>query len=80
MPMDYDAWLEKPYQDACKEQEAFDDAATDYNNSDLYDEEMKDFIEQFPDEDEDGWLSSDKYVSAVEAYMESQADYGGPYE
>jgi len=80
MPMDYDAWLDEPYQEECKKQEAFDDAATDYNNSDLYDEEMKDFIEKFPDEDEDGWLSSDNYVSAVKVYMESQADYGGPYE
>jgi len=72
MPMDYDAWLEKPYQDACKEQEDFDDAATDYNESELYDEHMKDFFKKYPDEDEDGWLSSDNYVSAVEEFMESR--------
>ena len=74
MPMDYDAWLEKPYQDACKEQEAFDDACDEYNESDLYDEHMKDFIKEYPDEDEDGWLSSDNYVSAVEEYMESRSE------
>jgi len=32
--LDYDAWLEKPYQDACEAQEEFDVAAERYLDSD----------------------------------------------
>lgn len=58
----------------------FNEAAKKYNASDLYAEELKDFLEDFPDEDEDLWLNSRAYILAVRAYKESQADYGGPYE
>jgi len=58
----------------------FNEAAKKYNASDLYAEELKDFLEKYPDEDEDLWLNSRWYILAVKAYAESQADYGGPHE
>ena len=58
----------------------FNDAADKYNKSDLYAEELKDFLTKYPDEDEDLWLNSRAYILAVKAYAESQADYGGPHE
>ena len=58
----------------------FNETAEKYNASDLYAEELKDFLEKYPDEDEDLWLNSRWYILAVKSYAESQADYGGPYE
>ena len=43
--MGYDQWLEQPYQDACKAQDAWDSAEEDFRDSDRYNEHYEEWLE-----------------------------------
>jgi hypothetical protein len=46
MGTDYDAWLEKPYQDALQEGERYDEASERYIASDLYQVNLTEWLEK----------------------------------
>ena len=75
--MGYDAWLEKPYQDAYANEEAFEYAAEEYNRMGFYEEHLTEWLEENPGKTEDDFIVCDEYTSAVERYLEqiSRPDY-----
>lgn len=70
MGLDYDAWLEQPYQDECKATDDYDDACEVYNDTDSYWERLDEFLKDNPGLDEDAWRNSSDYESAVASYWE----------
>lgn len=91
----YDAWLEKPFQDACDAADKFEAAAEQYVESDSYSEGIAqwyldrttggDNIEDVdwtlitPEMHEEYQASAD-FERAVDSQMESDDDYPGPYD
>jgi hypothetical protein len=91
----YDAWLEKPFQDACDAADKFEAAAERYVESDSYSEGIAqwyldrttggadifdlDWSLITPEMHEEYQASAD-FERAVESQMESDDDYPGPYE
>ena len=91
----YDAWLEKPFQDACDAADKFEAAAEQYVETDSYSEGIAqwyldrttggtniqdvDWTLITPEVHEEYQASAD-FERAVESQMESDDDYPGPYE
>ena len=91
----YDAWLEKPFQDACDAADKFEAAAEQYVETDSYSEGIAqwyldrttggtniqdvDWALITPEMHEEYQASAD-FERAVESQMESDDDYPGPYE
>lgn len=70
MATDYDAWLEKPYQDACKAQDEFDSAAEQYDESDSYWDDLNEYMFANPGKNEDDFRDSNDYEGHVENYLD----------
>jgi hypothetical protein len=68
MAIDYDAWLEKPYQDMYSAQERFEEAEQEYIKSDQYSEDLGFWIEAGEKAEE--YDGSDAYCEAVNAYAD----------
>lgn len=85
MAIDYDAWLEQPYQDECDAQEAYDRAEEDFNESDSYWESYEEWLKTNEGKTQADWEQTNDYVSSVESYQAmkneppSREDYYGPY-
>lgn len=76
MGIDYDAWLEKPYQDMYEAEARWEEAEEAYRESDQYNEDYEEWLlvegnENKSKKDYDG---STPYEQAVESYMERLAD------
>ena len=76
MGIDYDAWLEQPYQDMCEAEERWEEAEEAYRGSDQYNEDYEEWLldegnENKSKKDYDG---STRYEQAVESYMERLAE------
>lgn len=72
MGIDYDAWLEQPYQDMYAAEERWERAEEEYRGSDRYNEDYEEWLldegnENKSKKDYDG---SGRYEQAVESYME----------
>ena len=74
MAIDYDAWLEKPYQDAYKAQDEFDSAYELFIESDTYWEDYEQWASQlFKDGvhcSTEVWHDTDDFRSSVESYLD----------
>ena len=85
MAIDYDAWLEKPYQDECDAQEAYDQAEESFRESDTYWEHFEQWSKTNEGKTEADWEETSDYVSSVESHLAmlneppSREDYYGPY-
>lgn len=66
----YDAWLEEPYQNACKAQEAYDKAEESYIDSDCYWADYEDWSSAMLDNDTvNDWEKTDDYERCVEKFQ-----------
>lgn len=85
MAIDYDAWLEQPYQDECDAQEAYDQAEESFRESDTYWEHFEQWSKTNEGKTEADWEETNDYVSSVESHLAmlneppSREDYYGPY-
>ena len=85
MGIDYDAWLEKPYQDACDAQDAYDEAEESYRESDYYWEDYEEWLKTNEGKSQEEWEATDDYVKSVESYQAmkneppTEEDYYGRY-
>lgn len=70
MGIDYDSWLEQPFQDECKAADDYENACELYNETDYYWEGLGEFLKDNPGSDEDAWLESSQYENAVSSYWE----------
>jgi len=81
--IDYDAWLEKPYQDMVKRAEEYDAACDRYEESSKFDSDYKEWVisQEYESDDQvftvDDYRDSSAYEEAVAEFMdsESQDDY-----
>ena len=80
MAIDYDRWLEQPYQDACKAQDEFDSASEQYRESDSYYESLEDYLKEHPGSTEDDYQDSNDYDSHVESYLDKLNEPPDPPE
>ena len=71
--MGYDQWLEQPYQDACKAQDAWDSAEEDFRDSDRYNEHYEEWLENDNVGTEAEWELTSDYELSVECYMDSNS-------
>ena len=71
--MGYDQWLEQPYQDACEAQDAWDRAEEDFKDSDRYNENYEDWLENGNEGTEEEWELTSDYELSVESYMDSNS-------
>jgi len=69
MGVDYDAWLEQPYQDECDAQEAYDRAEEQFRDSDSYWESYEEWLETNEGKNEADWGQTTDYVKSVESYQ-----------
>lgn len=68
MGIDYDAWLEQPYQDECDAQEAYDRAEEQFRDSDSYWESYEEWLKTNEGKQED-WGETNDYMKSVESYQ-----------
>ena len=66
----YDAWLEKPYQDAYKAEERYYEAEEAYLDSETYKEDLDDWLETTEGGTEESFRASKTYVSFVEHFAD----------
>lgn len=71
--MGYDQWLEQPYQDAYKAQEAWDSAEEDFRDSDTYNERYDEWLAEGNEGTEAEWELTSDYELSVESYMDSNS-------
>ena len=75
--MGYDQWLEQPYQDACKAQDAWDRAEEDFRDSDRYNEHYEEWLHHFCDCNikctKAEWELTSDYELSVECYIDSNS-------
>jgi len=69
MGVDYDAWLEQPYQDECDAQEAYDRAEEQFRDSDSYWESYEEWLETNEGKNEADWGETTDYMKSVESYQ-----------
>lgn len=69
MGVDYDTWLQKPYQDRHEAQDAYDEAEEAYKESDYYHEDYGFWLETNEGKSEAEWQETADYVSSVESYQ-----------
>ena len=70
MGLNYDDWLEQPYQDGCDAQDNWEIATEKYCESNEYWDDLADYQFANPGKDEDDFLSSSQYEGLVESYWE----------
>ena len=70
--LDYDRWLEQPYQDACKAQESYERAEESFRDSDYYHEGFAEWLEVEGNEGktQEQWEATGDYEKSVEAHEE----------
>lgn len=75
MGVDYDAWLEKPYQDAYAEQDAWDDAEESFRK-DGYHEAFDEWAEKPENAGKtaEEWERTDDYEKSVTYHMHALAE------
>ena len=69
--MGYDQWLEQPYQDACKAQDAWDRAEEDFRDSDKYHEYYEEWLENGNEGTEAEWELTSNNEFSVGYYIDS---------
>jgi hypothetical protein len=85
MGVDYDTWLQQPYQDNCDAQDAYDEAEESFRGSDTYWEHYEEWLKTNEGMSETDWEETNDYVSSVESHLRSinepptEEDYYGPY-
>ena len=85
MGVDYDTWLQQPYQDDCDAQDAYDEAERSFKDSDYYWEDYEEWSKTNEGMSEADWEETNDYVSSVESYQAmkneppTEEDYYGPY-
>lgn len=77
--IDYDAWLEKPYQDMCAAADAYEAACNRYEEMDRFEEDFAEWLAEQETADGrelsvDDYRESGAYQSVVEA-LEAAEDY-----
>lgn len=75
MAIDYDAWLEEPYQRACREEEAWERAEEEWLESDHYQESLAEWLEENPNKTEADFQESKTYENGIESIIESWSRY-----
>lgn len=73
MGIDYDAWLEKPYQDQYEAEEAWERAEERFLAGD-YAQYLDEWLEDNPGKTEDDYKESPSYERAVESCIEDERD------
>jgi len=66
MSIDYDAWLQEPYQQACRDEDEWEQAENYWLESDDYLETIDRWLEENPDKTEDDFRESKDYESGIE--------------
>ena len=69
MGVDYDAWLEEPYQDECEAADAYDEAEESFRESDYYAEGFSDWLQTNQGKSEEDWELTSDYVNRVESFQ-----------
>lgn len=70
MGIDYDSWLEKPYQDELVNERFYIQAEEEYPLSDEYKAALADWLADNPGETEDSYCSSSEFDYKIEQYAE----------
>jgi hypothetical protein len=65
MAIDYDAWLQEPYERACREQEAWE-RAEELLDEGTYAESLSEWLEENVGKTEDDFRESDTYIDLVQ--------------
>lgn len=72
--MDYDAWLEKPYQDECEARDDYDSAAEAFIDSDSYWESYEQWAMPLFKKDihcsTEAWHDTEDFRLSVESYLD----------
>lgn len=76
MGVDYDAWLEKPYQDMAEAEALYEQAEEKYLESDSYQEHFSEWLEEEGNagKTEQDFQKSSEYEKGVESVMESLSE------
>lgn len=82
--IDYDAWLEKPYQDECQARDDWDRSCERYAESDSYWEDYEQWAAPLFKEgihcSTEVWVGSKHYEQCVENYIDRQNEPPDPPE
>ena len=68
MGVDYDTWLQKPYQDRHEAQDAYDEAKESFIGTDSYYEDYGFWLETNEGKSEAEWQETADFESSVESY------------
>ena len=68
MGVDYDTWLQKPYQDRHEAQDAYDEAKESFIGTDSYHEHYGFWLETNEGKSEEDWQETADFESSVESY------------
>lgn len=71
MSTNYDAWLEQPYQDACKAEDEYFEACELFVNTDSYYEAYEEYIKDNPGVPIEDWELTNDYESSVTSFWEA---------
>ena len=68
MGTNYDAWLEQPYQDACKADDEYFEASEAFINTDSYYDAYEEFLYNNPETSFEDWELTKDYERSVTAF------------
>jgi hypothetical protein len=69
MGIDYDTWLQKPYQDSHEAQDAYDEAKESFIGTDSYHESYGFWLETNEGKSEEDWQETSDFESSVECFQ-----------
>lgn len=74
MGTNYDAWLEQPYQDACKAEDEYFEASEAFINTDSYYDAYEKFLYDNPETSIEDWELTTDYERSVTAFWAKYAE------
>lgn len=75
MGIDYDAWLEAPYQEQYANEEAWERAVEEYEEDDSYQEDLDIWLSENEGKTEENFRDSAQYQRTIERIVDSRTDY-----
>lgn len=71
MAINYDAWLEEPYQRMCADEETWFRAEEEWLESDHYKESLAEWLEENPSKTEDDYQQSQRFQNGVQSVIDN---------
>lgn len=75
MSIDYDAWLEAPYQEMCEAEDEWEWAEQQVRDDDSYAESLSEWLDENAGMTEADYIKSSRYTRLIESTIRNYNDY-----